>query len=72
MITNTYKDKDTMYQHSHLLEMFGKGFQESELAQAYELEVLETTMKDKCADYCEFVLKDQEGSVIATRRVDGY
>lgn len=65
-------NRESILAESKLLEIFSKGFTAEELAEAYTLTVEETTIKDRCADYCRFILADKNGMHIACRTVAGY
>lgn len=53
-------------------EMEKHGFDAAEAERAADMELLGTSFSDPGPDYCEFRLRDGDGRVLATRRVDGY
>jgi len=51
---------------------FGPGFNEEEIPNIHSIDVLGTSCNDPGPDYCDFVVKDTQGNVIATKRIQGY
>ena len=51
---------------------FGAGFYAGEIAQAEVLEVHGSDITENGPDYCFFILKNPQGEIVATRRVNGY
>jgi hypothetical protein len=51
---------------------FGAGFSSKDIHNMHSLQVLGTSMDDPYCDYCDFVVKDSQGDIIAAKRVKGY
>jgi hypothetical protein len=51
---------------------FGAGFHSEEIQNIHSLQVVGTSMNDPGPDYCDFIAKDNQGNIIATKRIAGY
>jgi hypothetical protein len=48
---------------------FGAGFSNEQISSIESLEIIGTSFNDPGPDYCEFIVKDKKGKVIALKQI---
>lgn len=72
MTERTMTNPDAIKRELNMLALFGKGFTAEQVAAAYSLTISETTFSDKCSDYVEFLLADEDGKWVGSITIKGY